>query len=100
MEYKKACELYKILGDESRLEIVRLLQNTGEMCACNFLQFVKCGQATLSHHLDVLAKADLVYRRREGTRILYRANSELINDLMKVFDTEKAKAGDAKCNTH
>jgi len=63
--------LCKALGDELRLEILRLLKNEsfGVLEICRILDI---RQSALSHHLKVLSNAGLVSTRREGNSIFYR----------------------------
>lgn len=77
---------YKVLGDENRLIILKALYCTEEICACNFLKFVNCGQATLSHHLSVLQNSGLVKARRDGKKILYACNKKLLKDIMHYLE--------------
>lgn len=63
--------LYKALADSVRLQILRLLKNDsfGVLEICRILDI---RQSALSHHLKILANADLVSTRREGNSIFYR----------------------------
>ena len=65
--------LYKALADQLRLQILRLLRNEsfGVLELCRILEIK---QSALSHHLKVLATADVVTTRREGNSIFYRRN--------------------------
>ena len=53
------------LGDDARLEIVRLLAERGESCCGEF--DLGLAKATRSHHLKVLREAGLTRTRLEGT---------------------------------
>ena len=63
--------LCKALADGLRLEILRLLRvsSFGVLEICRILEI---RQSALSHHLKVLANADLATTRREGNTIFYR----------------------------
>ena len=63
--------LYKALADSVRLQILRLLRNDsfGVLEICRILDI---RQSALSHHLKILANANLVSTRREGNSIFYR----------------------------
>jgi len=65
--------LYKALADQLRLQILRLLRNEsfGVLELCRILDIK---QSALSHHLKILATADVVKTRREGNSIFYRRN--------------------------
>ena len=68
---KSLTELNKALGDSLRLQILRLLKNEsfGVLELCRILDI---RQSALSHHLKILATAQLVSTRREGNSIFYR----------------------------
>ncbi len=63
--------LCKASADPLRLQVLRVLMNdsfgVSELCAIFDIR-----QPALSHHLKVLASADLVATRREGNSIFYR----------------------------
>lgn len=63
--------LFKALADPLRLDILRVLRTESfgvqELCS-----IVDVRQPALSHHLKILAMADLVSTRREGNSIFYR----------------------------
>ena len=71
LDTARLAQLHKALADSLRLQILRLLKNESfgvlELC-----RLVDIRQSALSHHLKVLAKADLVATRREGNSIFYR----------------------------
>lgn len=63
--------LHKALADSLRLQILRLLRSEsfGVLELCRILDI---RQSALSHHLKILATAELVSTRREGNSIFYR----------------------------
>jgi ArsR family transcriptional regulator len=64
--------LLHALADPARLAIVRQLQASGEVCACDFTGC--CGglaQPTVSHHLKVLREAGLIRGQRRGSWVWY-----------------------------
>jgi ArsR family transcriptional regulator len=70
---KQLAKIAKALSDKTRLEIYQAIAaqeelNCGEICS---LQVVR--NATVSHHLRVLAEANLIESRRQGQFIYYRA---------------------------
>jgi ArsR family transcriptional regulator len=64
-------ELFKALGDTTRLRILGLLL-TGEVCVCDIHQSLKIPQSKTSRHLAYLRKSGLVETRREGLWVHYR----------------------------
>lgn len=73
-ETAQLATLYKALGDPLRLDIMRLLQRDSfgvlELCEIFDIQ-----QPSMSHHLKVLAKAEMVTTRREGNTLFYRRST-------------------------
>ncbi len=92
MNKSEASILFKALGDETRIKIVKMLYHTEEICACKFLDLVDCGQSTLSHHLSILSKCGMLSQRRDGKKILYSCNKDLVDQLMNYIKT--------KCNCY
>lgn len=70
MEERKVASLFKALGDENRIHILKLLRN-GEKCACKLLEELNISQPTLSHHMKILCDAGIVTGRREGKWMHY-----------------------------
>lgn len=71
-------EVLRALGDESRMQILDLLKDQGEMCAGQLLQSVKIVQSTLSHHMKVLTETGIVHCRRQGKWSYYSINKEML----------------------
>lgn len=63
--------LCKASGDELRLNVLRALANDS-FGVLELAQIFGIGQSGMSHHLKVLAQADLVATRREGNAVFYR----------------------------
>ena len=59
MTNKALAKIFKALGDETRLEIVRMLSGK-ERCVCAFLNYFAMSQPAISNHLRVLREADVV----------------------------------------
>lgn len=60
--------VFRALGDETRLEILARLANSGEsLCVCDIECCFDLSQPTVSHHLKVLREAGLVTCERRGT---------------------------------
>jgi ubiquinone/menaquinone biosynthesis C-methylase UbiE len=66
-------KIYKALADETRLRLLRLLAR-GALNVNEVIDIVQMGQSRVSRHLKILADADLVISRREGTWIYYQTN--------------------------
>ena len=69
---RELVELHKALADETRLRIVRLLQELGELCVCDVETGLDITQSRASRHMTQLRQAGLVADRRDGTWVYYR----------------------------
>lgn len=69
----------KALGDNNRLQIVRMLSE-GEKCACRLLEAFDITQPTLSHHMKILCECGLVMARKEGKWQHYSINTDVWNE--------------------
>lgn len=63
-------ELFKILGDATRVKILFSLMDS-EMCVCAIAELLGMTQSAISHQLKTLKDANLVGNRRDGKTIYY-----------------------------
>jgi ArsR family transcriptional regulator len=70
LEVASLAQLYKALGDPTRLRIAALLSH-GELCVCHVEEALALSQPTASRHLAVLKGAGVVAARREGSWMYY-----------------------------
>ena len=82
-------EFFQALSNPYRREIIKLLRwknlSAGEIVA----QF-DIAQPTISRHLDVLKKAEIVTSERKGNQIIYSLNLSAMQEMM-VYMTELFK---------
>jgi ArsR family transcriptional regulator len=75
---KRFANLFKALGDPTRLEILGLLASAqGEICVCDIETNFRLSQPTVSHHLRILRESGLVRWERRGTWVYYALRSEV-----------------------
>ena len=75
-------ELFKALSDQTRREILQLLKER-DLTPTEMLEKIEVSQPTLSHHLDILKRADLVHPEREGQFIRYSINMTVFQRAME-----------------
>ena len=63
---------YALLGGETRLKILALLDRVGELCVCDLARVLEMTPAAVSQHLSRLRAGSLVSSRRDGMTIYYR----------------------------
>ena len=64
-------QLLAALADPARMEILRELAGSSEVCACDLTTCCDVRQPTVSHHLKVLRDAGAVRSERRGNRVYY-----------------------------
>lgn len=74
-------ELFKVLGDATRLRILFTLVK-GEMCVCDIVELVDVTQSAVSHQLRVLKQSRLIKYRREGKSVIYSISDEHIKNII------------------
>jgi ArsR family transcriptional regulator len=70
-DLRPVSQLFKALGDETRLRIVALLAHRA-LCVCHIQEALGLSQPNASRHLGVLRAAGVVEDRREGSWVYYR----------------------------
>jgi ArsR family transcriptional regulator len=75
VEIEKAAQILKLLGDKTRLTMMKLLQEN-EFCVCEFVEIFKTSQPAISQHVRKLKDAGLVKETRRGQWIHYSINKE------------------------
>lgn len=91
-EIARLTELFKLLGDPTRLRIVHALASTGELCVCDLAQVVDAPETSVSHALRLLRIAGVVHARRDG-RMAYYAIDDRHLGLVLDLVTEHLGAG-------
>ncbi|WP_318662719.1 autorepressor SdpR family transcription factor [Treponema sp.] len=74
-------DTFKALSDPARREILELLRETRLSAGDIASKFDMTG-ATISYHLSVLKKADLIRETREKNFIFYELNASVFEELM------------------
>jgi ArsR family transcriptional regulator len=58
--------MFRALSDRTRLRILHLLQDQGEVCVGDIVSVLRAPQTTVSRHLAYLRRAGLVGVRKDG----------------------------------
>jgi len=69
--------LFRLLADTTRLRVVMLLQQAGELCVCELTHALDLSQPKISRHLAHLREGGLLLPRRDGLWMYYRINPDL-----------------------
>ena len=74
-------DTFKALSDPVRREILTLLKG-GRLSAGEIGSHFDMTGATISYHLNILKKAELVYENREKNFIYYELNTSVVEEIM------------------
>lgn len=74
-------ETFKALSDPARREILVMLRN-GKMSAGDIGSHFNMTGATVSYHLSVLKKADLVFETKQKNFVFYELNTSVFEEIM------------------
>ena len=74
-------ETFKALSDPVRREILQLLKN-GKMSAGEIGGHFNMTGATISYHLKILKKADLVWETKVKNFVYYELNTTVVEELL------------------
>ena len=83
MKNTDAINAFLALGQESRLNVFRLIVQRGDvgLTPSQIIEKLGIPNATLSFHLKELVKANLLLVERQSRNLIYRPNANLVNSL-------------------
>ena len=87
--------VFKALGDEHRLRILRLLAKK-ELSAGEILESMDIVQSTLSHHMKVLTDNGVVTATRSGKWTIYSVNRPVLQDAAERLEAFLSEAEHAE----
>ena len=76
----------KAISEPNRLKILEFLKES-EKCACEIHPKLKLPQNLSSHHLKVLKDLKLLKTKRDGNKIIYKRDE----DIIKKYQSELTK---------
>ena len=79
---KKLVRTFKALGNPLRIKILLLLLEKDELCPCELNITFELSQSNISHHLNILERAELISNYTRGKWKYYRI-TPLGKDLLK-----------------
>ncbi len=88
-------ETFKALSDPVRRDILQLLKS-GSMSAGDIGSHFDMTGATVSYHLKILKKADLIWEKKEKNFIFYELNTSVLEEIMLWISDLKGENDDDK----
>jgi DNA-binding transcriptional ArsR family regulator len=81
-EIVKLSEVFKVLGDPTRIRIIYVLSKCA-MCVCDIAEVLEMTQSAISHQLRLLRTLKLVKFKKEGKSAIYSLDDEHILQLFR-----------------
>lgn len=78
---KKAADFFKGIADETRMKIISLLY-IEDLCMCEIVAALGGASSTISHHLKIMEKGNIIQSRREGKFTIYSVNKDKLTPLL------------------
>ena len=87
--FETAAELFSVLSTPVRLRVINALCDT-ERTVNELVEIIGCSQPNLSQHLNVLYRAGVVAKRKEGVQVIYRIQNESVMSICRNVCTQIA----------
>lgn len=93
--------IMKALAEPVRVRLLCALRE-GELCVCQLIELLELAPATVSKHLSILHRADLVERRKKGRWVYYRLpqsypdalTRQVVKEVFRVLADDPVITGD------
>ncbi|ROL62077.1 ArsR family transcriptional regulator [Bacteroidetes/Chlorobi group bacterium ChocPot_Mid] len=84
-------DLFKALDDESRRKILELLKD-GDLTAGEIAEHFKMTKPSISYHLELLRRGELVVSTKKGQFVYYSLNTNVLDKVVRwLFKITKSK---------
>ena len=101
MEFDRAAEVFRALGDPHRLRALHFLatatpdccQDPEGVCACDLVTHLGLAQLTVSHHMRLLTGAGLVTATKRGRWVHYALSAQGIRTVRSLLGQFLMQAG-------
>ena len=87
--FEMAAETFRVMSAPMRLKIINCLCD-GEKNVGQLLEEIDTTQPNLSQHLNLLYRAGVLAKRKDGTQVIYRVQSEKAVTLCRTVCTQIA----------
>lgn len=77
-------EVFKALSDPTRRKILKMLREK-DLTAGEIADAFHISKPSISHHLNLLKQADLVFSDKQGQNVIYSLNTTVFQDIIQFF---------------
>ena len=82
-ELERLSEVFKLLGDITRTQILWVLDKN-EMCVCDIANVLNMTKSSISHQLSNLKDLNIVKSRKSGKEVYYSLDDEHVKEVFEV----------------
>ncbi len=82
---QRLSQIFKALGEETRLEIIKLLAQNGEVGCTQLNHTFNLTKPALSHHYRILKESGLLLKRKEGQYFYLSLNKVILDKYLPGF---------------
>lgn len=100
LELDQASSALKLLGDQTRLTMLKLLEET-DFCVCEFVEIFGISQPSVSQHVRKLKALGLVEENRKGRWVFYSLQrngevAEMVGSILKMLPDQSYRIEELK----
>ena len=77
-------ELFRLLGDPTRIRILFALLEADELCVCDLAEAVDTTETKVSQALRLLRASGVVRNRRDGRNVHYRLDDDHVRTVLEL----------------
>ena len=84
--YQRRADVLKALAHPSRLLIVDVLNDRGEVGACDLMEMLGSDQSTVWKHLSILKQSGIIDDRKAGKKSIYRLTRPCVMNFFQCIE--------------
>ena len=93
--YAHAAEVYRVLGDPTRVKIIDQLLHQ-ELCTSDLAEMIGLSEPAVSQHLRLLRMQRVVTSHRHGQRVFYALDDDHVRNLLELTMEHVEDAAEAR----
>lgn len=83
--HQRYAQIFSALGEPIRLEIIRRIAGTDELPCTALDEALTISKSTISYHIKILYRAQLIAVRKDGRYYFYRLRRDVFDQLLPAF---------------
>lgn len=95
-KFDEIASMLKAVADPVRMRIIDML-SCMELCANSILKGLSITQPTLSHHISILQRSNIITSRKKRTLIYYSINQKTLQEIKAALDRIRNPKDDCVC---